>query len=157
MSTVMTLRNSSVLCVQVCCGGGEYINYTVIAMSLCFRLVVCGDGEYVIYAGITLRKTVFVSGLLSIKMGSKYIIQTALALSNTTICACLQVCCGVRRRGVHHLHGDGAEEQELRLGPGVCLEQRLVHLRHPRGLQHLENLQELQGAEVLQARLWCRR
>ena len=66
-----------------------------------------------------------------------------------------QVCGGVRRRGVHHLHSHGTEEQELRLSPGICLEQRLLRLCHPRGLQHCQDLQELQGTEVLQAWLWC--
>lgn len=32
-----------------------------------------------------------------------------------------QVCGGVRRRRVHHLHCHGFEEQELRLSTGVCL------------------------------------
>jgi len=54
----------------------------------------------------------------------------------------LQVRGGVRRRGVHHLHRHGAEEQELRLGSGVRLGPRLVSVRPPRSrLKHIHSVQ----------------
>lgn len=40
----------------------------------------------------------------------------------------LQVRGGLRRRRVHHLHGHGSEEQELRLRPGVRLGSRFFRV-----------------------------
>ena len=68
-----------------------------------------------------------------------------------------QVCGGLRRWRVHYIHSYGPQEQELWLRPGVCLVLRLLHVRHQRVQQHGENIEKLQGNQVIQARLRGRR
>ena len=54
-----------------------------------------------------------------------------------------QVRGGVWGRRVHHLHGDGPEEQELRLGAGVCVGARLLGVSTPGRRRDFPFLREL--------------
>ncbi len=59
---------------------------------------------------------------------------------------------GVELSQVHHLHGDGAAQQGLRLGAGVCVGRGRVRVRRARVQHDRQGVQELQREEAVQAR-----
>lgn len=50
---------------------------------------------------------------------------------------------GLRRRRVHHLHVDGAAQQGVRLGPGVCVGLGELGVRGARVQRHRQAVPQL--------------